>query len=439
VARKRFADVGARQMWLIARGSDGTTGPRIALPPIVRDALVRWYVGSGSHGDEDAGIVLVQQARIGGKWIACDCLAGDRLPPILTPAFLSEAETYYLRRLTGQGRSEHHEACPFFRDQATNRVSEVRRPHGPADPPHGFFEALRPAPEKLAQRPDAAASDDRTRQASVPRLARLLWRLIDVAGLNCCPPLSQEPSPPTITDQFRSLTNVARGIEIGPGVELARVFWTHAQALRSRRVYAGLRALAPRWPLGHAPQAFLALYAHQVRGSTIHVAEGDPIVLANRVQTPSIRDNRIAGPFLVIVVVGEYPEAQGYAPLRGYAQPILSGRRFIPISSAHERDVLRALIAAREEFDRRAVDLHIEKPVFDLLTPLGACRPDFLIEARSRSTGECRQLVLDLGGVRDAHEVSSLERQRTIAPVVTLARFDPQAGVHRVLADALEM
>ena len=86
-------------MWLVDRDTDGC-GRRIALPSPLREALVRWYVGAGSPGDEEAGITLVQNARIGAKWIACDCLPDDEPPAILTPAFLSEAETYYLRRLT---------------------------------------------------------------------------------------------------------------------------------------------------------------------------------------------------------------------------------------------------------------------------------------------------------------------------------------------------
>jgi len=87
-------------MWLIHRDTDGNSRDRIRLPPPLREALVRWYVGEGSYHDEQAGVTLVQNARIGERWIACDCLGTDEAPPILTPAYLSEAETYYLRRLT---------------------------------------------------------------------------------------------------------------------------------------------------------------------------------------------------------------------------------------------------------------------------------------------------------------------------------------------------
>ena len=382
-------------MWLVARHSDGLGKGRIPLPLPVRDALVRWYVGDGSRADEDAGIMLVQQARIGEKWLACDCLPEEQAPPILTPAFLSEAETYYLRRLTSANRPEHQSDCPFFREQATNRLSEVRTQESPADPPLGYFEVLRPAPEKLAQRPVEDSSDDRTRHGSLPRLARLLWRLLSISGLNRCLPVSAEEPDHSIADEFRALAKATSMIEIAPGIELGRAFWTHAQALHSKRIFANLRELARRWPRGHAPQAFLALFAHEIRGSTIHVPGCAPVILANRVQSPSMRGNIIKGPYLVLAVIGEYPEARGYAPLRGYAQPIYSGRRFVPVDSEFERTVLRELLSLRRSFDRRGIDILLDKPVFDTLTPLGSCRPDFVIEAHCRATGEIRQIIVE--------------------------------------------
>jgi len=405
---------------------------RIRIPDLVRDALIRWYVGDGSHADEETGIMLVQQARIGEKWLACDCLGPEVAPPILTPAFLSEAETYYLRRLTSTGRPEHQADCPFVRDQATNRITEVRTQESPADPPNGFFEVLRPAPEKLAQQPEDDSSDDRTRQASVPRLARLLWRLLTVSGLNHCTAISEDEPERSINHEFHRMSLAAARVEIAPGIELGRAFWTHAQALHTRRLYAALRELAPRWPRGHAPQAFLALYAREVRGATIMVSGAEPITIANRVQSPSIRGNPIKGPYLVLVVIGQYPEAHGYAPLRGYAQPILSGNRFIPVDSEFERGVLRELIALRRPIHDHGIDLVIEKPAFDILTDLGSCRPDFILEARSRATGEVRQLIVEAMGSTDEvylrTKAVTHPRMERIAPLVCVSPDDLEKG-----------
>lgn len=415
-------------MWLIDRQSGGLGKARIPLPPELRAALVRWYVGEGSRYDEDAGIMLVQQARIGAKWIACDCLGAEAPPPILTPAFLSEAETYYLRRLTSPKRPEHRSTCAFFRDQVTNRITETRSALTPADPPVGYFEVLRPAPEKLAQRPQDEVSDDRTRSASVPRLARLLWRLLSNAGLNIAPPLIEEAAERSIVHEFRALSAAAAKIEIAPGIELGRALWTHGDALHSKRAYAGIRELSRQWPLGHAPQGFLTLFAREFKGTVLKAAGCEPLTIANRIQSPSVRGNLIQGPYLVIVVIGEYPEARGYAPLRAYAQPIYSGNRFMPVESDFERVVLRAILAARRAFDRAAIDLAIEKPVFDILTPLGPGRPDFIVEARSRHTGELRQIIVQaMGGSTPDYLSLKAGGRRTleqIAPVMGVALAD---------------
>lgn len=427
-------------MWLIDRHSSGLGGARIPLPPTLQSALIRWYVGEGSRQDEDAGITLVQQARIGGKWLACDCLGVDCTPPVLTPAFLSEAETYYLRRLTSAKRPEHVATCPFFRDQVTNRITQTRNPLTPADPPVGYFEVLRPAPEKLAQRPDNDASDDRTRNASIPRLARLLWRLMNNASLHLVAPYSEDTAERTIGEEFRALTRAAAKIEVAPGIELGRVLWTHGDALHSRRALAGIRELGRRWPRGHAPQGFLALFAKAFQGSTIFPAGSEPIDVATRVQSPSVRDNSIQGPYLVIVVIGQYPEAHGYAPLRAYAQPIYSGVRFIPVESNFERAVLQALLRSRRVLAREGVDLALEKPIFDRLTPLGACRPDFLVEARSQATGEIRQLVIQ-AMPRNAGIGSTPATQRAleqIAPALPITPRDVEDDqVARLIAEAL--
>lgn len=133
------------------------------------------------------------------------------------------------------------------------------------------------------------------------------------------------------------------------------------------------------------------------------------------------------GPFLVMIVAGEYPEAHGYAPLRAYAQPILSGHRFIPVNSEFERDVLRALLKARPQLAEDGIDILIEKPVFDHLTPAGPCRPDFLIEARSRKTGEIRQLVLQVSEFA-APEDQQRDKLRCIAPLLTISPTGWEAG-----------
>ena len=166
--------------------------------------------------------------------------------------------------------------------------------------------------------------------------------------------------------------------------------------------------------------------------------------VANRVQSPSVRGNLVRGPFLVIVVAGQYPEARGYAPLRAYAQPIYSGQRFIPVESEFERSLLRELLSIQRNLHRHGIDAAIEKPVFDILTPLGPARPDFLIEARSRITGEIKRLAIDaIDHGDDEHDGSSTSghsRMREIAPLLCLSSGDLELGrVARKVAAALDL
>ena len=159
-------------------------------------------------------------------------------------------------------------------------------------------------------------------------------------------------------------------------------------------------------------------------------------------QSPSIRDNPIKGPYLVLVVVGEYPEAQGYAALRAYAQPIVSGQRFVPVDSEFERAVYRGLLESRRLLDQAGIDLVIDKPLFDRLTERGACRPDFLLEAHSRSTGEIRQLIVEALGTVTADYLAAKAvthpRMELIAPILSISVEDvDRAAVPSMVCAAL--
>src|SRR3546814_9483178 len=94
----------------------------------------------------------------------------------------------------------------------------------------------------------------------------------------------------------------------------------------------------------------------------------------------------------------------------------------MPVDSEFERAVLRDLIKLRVTFDRYDIDLMIEKPVFDTLTQIGPCRPDFLLEARSRSTGEIRHVMVEAMGSNDEmyllSKAATHPRMEQLAPLV---------------------
>lgn len=434
-------------MWLVPRDTPGLTA-RTDIPPVVRDALVRWYEGAGSDADHRASVTLVVKARDHRRWLACDCLGASAPPPLLSPAFLTEAETYYLRRLTsqGRGRPEHRTDCPFFRPQAPQRFREraTAVPRGIAEP-DGYFSALALAAEKLAQAPGDTDLDDRSRGVAIPRLARLLWRLMDTAGVNILDAL-----PPTgghdrsLSSELGRLRLAAERLMIAPGIALRPHFYTHVAPLERGQVYARLRTASRDWPGGHAPQAFLALFAHDVSGTTVTLAAGKRLELANRVQHAGIHRRGIGGPLIAFVLVGELNPRDGYAALRAYAQPIATAGMLVPVQSAAEREVANRLARLQHRLRRRFVEMSIRKPLFDTMTRLGPRRPDFAISLRDHRTGELYDAALLIADAPDADDAALKATQARdlaeLGPVIAVDADAIAAGaVERAIAARLDI
>ena len=255
-------------MWLVGKDTTGKTG-RVAISDELKAALVRWYTGRGSEADHRASVSLVSTARENHKWIACDCLGAERPPPLMSAAYLSFQETYYLRRLTS--RPGHDSGCPFHLPQAPPRIRETMKDSLYAiGLPKGLFSAHQKAPEKLAQRPEDIEPDDRSRGVAIPRLGKLLWLLLERAGSNILrelPPSGRRAG--SISEEMRHLKRAAQGLEIAPGVRLSDHLYTNAIDYEKRRVHARLRAAAETWPPEFAPQAFLLLEANEVTSSEV--------------------------------------------------------------------------------------------------------------------------------------------------------------------------
>ena len=364
-------------MWLVAKGAK-TANEGETVDPALAETLRIWYQGQGDHVDEKHALVLVRHARRNRQWIACNC-RGEAGTPMLSPVLLTEADTYYLRRLTGRDRTEHVVACPFFRAQQLTKTT--RSDKSPArNVADGFFAVLKPAPIALAQAP---ATDTPTRDSAshgTPRLAKLLWRLLEASGRTTIPAV--EAGERAIAEEFAAIRRVAEQIEVAPGIQLARVLFTHPRDWQSRRAFAVLRELSARWPKGHEPQAFLLVYARAIHEQSIETSDG-AIEIATRVRHPGTRETPIAGPELALIAIGNHPDVRGYAAQRAWAQPIYNGQRFMPIERDFDRDVLDALLATRRILARDGVALTATKPMFDQITPEGAVRPDWIVALTS--------------------------------------------------------
>lgn len=398
-------------MWLVPRHSRGLT-LRTPVPDVVREALVRWYQGEGSEADHRASVTMVTKARAHGQWIACSCTGDTEPPPLMSASYLSEAETYYLRRLTSkrQRRPEHAADCPFFREQAPQRFREKRSTEAPViDVPDGLFIAHRLAPEKLAEAPADSEPDDRSRGVTIPRLARLLWQLMDMAHVNEVHPLpTGRGRNMTMASEFARLRQAAMRLEIAPGIPLSAHLYTHIDPYERKAVFARLRKAARTWPEGLAPQAFLALYANDISGTTLFLGQGKELDLKTRVQYSG---SLIGPPYLVLVVVGEHNPRDGYAALRAFAQPLARTSAFIPVHNHYERKVACDLLDLQYHLRRRGIALGFKRPLFDLPSKIGTVRPDFVLDIHDSTTGELIETALEVIASEDPDYLAAKRHQ----------------------------
>ena len=413
-------------MWLVSKETTGLTG-RVAISDTLKAALVRWYTGRGNEADHRASVSLVSTARENHKWIACDCLGESRAPPLMSAAYLSFQETYYLRRLTS--RPLHHPNCPFFLPQAPPRIRETSKDSlYSIDFPKGLFSAHQKAPEKLAQKPMDTEPDDRSRHVAIPRLGKLLWLLMERAGANVLrelPPSGGRQA--SISEEMRYLKEAARGMEIAPGIKLSDHLYTTAIDFERRRVHARLRSAAETWPEGFAPQAFLLLEASAITATEIVTGLGT-VEIRNRIQHTGIIRAEVEPPFLVLAVIGEHSRREGYRALRAYAQPVFTGNQFVPTERDHDRAVLKALQGAQYDLRHRGIRMAAKKILFDLDLPNGTARPDFLVALLDENTGEELRYALQILQSDDPHyrELRAIERERLVeaGPVISLPLKD---------------
>lgn len=217
-------------MWMVNKFHRGTETGREPVPAAVFEPLLRWYTGSGSTDDEKIGVQFVRNTRMYERWLACDCLGDEVPPPLMSPAYIAEAQTFYLRRLTGSDRPAHSIRCPFHRDQ-TDYAADKLRPKGIASTvPDGYFAILKPVGEHLAQAPEHEA-DARSRVTSTPRLARLLWLLLERAQTNLIEAIGQRPAP-SIAREFQRVRDAAQSLGIAPSVPLARWLFSSSRCAR---------------------------------------------------------------------------------------------------------------------------------------------------------------------------------------------------------------
>lgn len=193
-------------------------------------------------------------------------------------------------------------------------------------------------------------------QAAVRRkeaLAVLLEDLLTAAECDILPSPESTPDIPSVADLFDALTRASAAFEVAPGFTLADHFWIHAAPLGRGDVATALRATARA---GANVQGFLAIYAVDVRPPLLY----NPGMAPLRVQDTTAIASDIDGPFLALIACELMADGSAQAK-QAYAMPIYHARRFMPVRSNLDRDVLRALEHLQVALDAHGVECTIKR------------------------------------------------------------------------------
>jgi len=223
-----------------------------------------------------------------------------------------------------------------------------------------------------------------------PSLSELFAHLMAAAGCNVIAAPASAAHPPSIHDGFGALMEASNQFLVGPGIPLAEAFWTHVLAYRRGTVTRALRAAALQ---GQHIQGFLTIYATDVRSPLLYTENAPPLRVRETIDVPPGVD----GPFLVLVVC-ELAENEDARPIRGYAQPVYQARRFVPVASNLERDVLKILEHLQTTLESFGLDAEVIREIPDCVASHDqTARPATITLAAVNRTGTQMRLTMLIG------------------------------------------
>ncbi|OOO27790.1 hypothetical protein BS627_03505 [Agrobacterium salinitolerans] len=398
-------------------------------------ALRAWYGNAASSADEAIALSVIRHVKVMNGWIECDCLKAQH-QPLLAP--IQQERTFTLRRLTPKdntsGRHEvrpnHALSCPFHVDKDASPALIDRGFHLRPLPrsARAYIDALPAIPDRLADVSGHEPSRSSERNDRPSRLGGVLWRMLDRAGTNVIPPLQDEVDF-TLANQLSRLRSAARELRVLRTWTLNALLstWGPDYWNPESRWQQLLAASRGDWPEGLRRTGFMLLFSTSVSTQAIMPASTSRTIdILSKVRQPLRGDPASRGPFLTLLNVDFQEDDEGpVRAVQAYAQPVYNGDTLFPIESGFERDVSHLLFWLQQSLFYPAPELRITiiKPLFAMETPIGPCRPDFVLEIANRDQPPRRLLVEALGmeteEYRDAKE-KTIPRMKHLGPIFAI-------------------
>ena len=381
-------------------------------------------------------LAVLREGRENDLWLRCDCRIDIDDDPLVAPCRKAMGAGYSWRVLQGENRPQHHPDCVFYRESREERARRNWR-RAAWVRPEGYFEALQVRKGGNAAELDTggdgtaltdplhALAEEGDREPAgrrMPALPGLLYWLLETIGLTRV--RANEPAP-GIGGWTEAMLTAAKEIEVAPGHPLDGLLFPWRAGWDRERVHARVREAARDFPEGHVPQGFVCFPVLRVGERSLRAtSKYGELEVVSRIKRPTIGGHPVSGPYLFFGVVALTTRRRGYECVRGWAQPIVSVHCPIPVDSDFERQAFGTLTTTLWMLDREFPDagFTMEKPVFEIGTEQGPCRPDFLVHARRN--GKVRTWVVEVMGFDRPDYLSGKEvtheRMEELGPVILM-------------------
>ncbi|WP_121938319.1 hypothetical protein [Eilatimonas milleporae] len=332
---------------------------------------------------------IMRDVHDGGLWLQCDCRKEGMRRPLVT--VVKNPGNFLSWKIWTKGnRLAHAQTCAFHRRHVRQQLAKEAWSKARKTRPEGFFAVLKSQSKGAKPHRDSGGSRVTGERTRLPALARQLAVLIEAAKLNVWWPDGETESR---YDQFHRLEEAAEGYEVAQAVSLAPLLFTKVSAWEKFAVHAKVRAATAGFPKGHRPQGFICFCTSNVDSDGTYLRHGRDATedkeavpplradCAGTVTWPSIGRNAVPGPYLFFGVVGLSQKKRGYELLKAYAQPVVGWDRLVPVDSHYERRAFGSLKITVGRLMRQYPQFTwlLHKPVFETITKLGPCLPDFEI------------------------------------------------------------
>ena len=356
-----------------------------ALRPEEEAALGRVKQGIDLPGADPVYSAAVGSARKKELWILCDCRDGEPGErPVIVPVLKKETGLLHLSNI-GRAEVPHAEGCPFAPGEDARRRK----------PAIVFGDVLRPVAarrvradgEEQGRRPQRRLTGPGTDSQS-STLAGHLHRLMRAASLHRLSVAEGFASP---GDWLAAIRRAAGTFRSPEDIAMSELLFTDPKSWASGHAARVLDRLEPPGQEGGLG-GWLCWLARDIDGGEVnraHPALGH-VRAPGDVAFPTVMGRKVEGPWLFMGEVGRSPETGRWECLEACARPIASARCPVPVDSHNERRALGALRSMIRSLENDAelggalggaVRIDLEKPLFDIQTVGGPCRPDFILTA----------------------------------------------------------